>query len=285
VLFYKLRHGEEKLFSGFIQLSPKAVFLFMALSYVLTTFAQELYLHRSRSHRSITFHPVMCQLFRMWIWLNHFGVTAKTWVAVHRKHHAKSDTVEDPHSPVIHGVWTVLTKGVLLYRKAARDSELVKTYGVGIQEDWMDTHLYTKHRWRGPLFFLAAEIMLFGVTHGSLIWLFQISISPIWAAGFINGVFHHVGYRNNKTNDASRNFLPIGIIFCGAELHNNHHADPASAKLSMRWWEFDAGWLAIRTMSFFGLLKINRVSPMSANDESGRRSRAGSPMKPLEGGL
>ncbi|MGZ8341800.1 MAG: fatty acid desaturase [Telluria sp.] len=247
------------MFSGFIQLTPTAVIIFMATSYVLTTLAQELYLHRSRSHRAITFHPVICHMFRTWIWLTHFGVTHKTWVAVHRKHHSKSDTHEDPHSPVIHGLWAVLTKGVLMYRTAARDAELVATYGVGIKEDWMDTHLYTKHRWRGPLFFLAAELLLFGIPNGAMIWLFQISISPIWAAGFINGVFHTIGYRNTETKDQSRNFFPIGIIFCGAELHNNHHANPASAKLSMRWWEFDAGWLVIRTMSFFRLLKINRV--------------------------
>lgn len=228
----------------------------MVTSYVLTTFAQELYLHRSRSHRSIIFHPVLCHAFRTWIWLNHFGVTAKTWVAVHRKHHSKSDTTEDPHSPVIHGLWTVLSKGVLLYRKAARDAELIKTYGVGITEDWMDAHLYTKHRWRGPLVFLALEMLLFGVQNGGLLWLFQVSISPIWAAGFINGMFHSVGYRNANTKDQSRNFFPIGIIFCGAELHNNHHANPASAKLSVRWWEFDAGWLVIRTLSVLHLVEI-----------------------------
>lgn len=247
------------MFSGFIPLTPKAAVLVGATSYVLTIFAAELYLHRSQSHRSITFHPVMCQFFRMWIWLTNFGVTVKMWVAVHRKHHSKSDTAEDPHSPVIHGVWKVLAMGTLLYRKAARDSELVKMYGVGIKEDWMDTHVYTKHRFRGPLLFLTAEILLFGISHGFFIWLFQVTLMPIWAAGFINGVFHTVGYRNTKTKDGSRNFIPFGIIFCGAELHNNHHANPGSAKVSMRWWEFDSGWLAIRTMSFFRLLKINHV--------------------------
>jgi stearoyl-CoA desaturase (delta-9 desaturase) len=247
------------LFSGIIQLTPKAVVIIMVMSYVLTTFAAELYLHRSRSHRAITFHPAMCQFFRMWIWLTNFGVTAKTWVAVHRKHHSKSDTVEDPHSPVIHGLWTVLTKGTLLYRKAALDRDLVKAYGVGITEDWMDTNLYTKHRFRGALVFLAAEILLFGLPNGLIIWLFQVSFMPIWAAGFINGVFHCVGYRNTETKDDSRNFIPFGIFFCGAELHNNHHAKPASAKLSMRWWEIDSGWMVIRVMSFFRLLKINRV--------------------------
>lgn len=247
------------MFSGFIKLTPTAIVLIMATSYVLTTFSAELYLHRSRCHRAVTFHPLMCQFFRMWIFLTNFGVTVKMWVAVHRKHHAKSDTAEDPHSPVIHGIWKVLTRGTILYRKAARDAELVKAYGVGINEDWMDTHLYTMHRFRGALLFLAAEMLLFGIQDGLMIWLFQVTLLPVWAAGFINGMFHHVGYRNTETKDDSRNFFPIAIIFCGAELHNNHHANPASAKASVHWWEFDSGWLAIRTMAFLRLLKINRV--------------------------
>lgn len=247
------------MFSGIIQLSSTAMTVVLAASYLLTIFAAELYLHRSRSHRAVTFHPALCQLFRMWILLTNFGVTVKMWVAVHRKHHANSDTVDDPHSPVVHGLWKVLTRGTILYRKAARDSAVIKTYGVGIKEDWMDTHVYTKHRFRGALFFLAVEILLFGIPNGLLIWLFQVTLMPIWAAGFINGVFHCIGYRNTETKDDSRNFVPFGIVFCGAELHNNHHANPGSAKVSMRWWEIDAGWLALRTMSLFGLVKINRV--------------------------
>lgn len=247
------------MFSGFIQLTPKAILAIMGLSYVITTFAAELYLHRGRCHRAITFHPALCQFFRLWIFLTNFGVTAKMWVAVHRKHHSKSDTHEDPHSPVQHGLWKVLTRGTILYRKAARDAALIKAYGVGISEDWMDNNLYTKHRFRGALVFLAIEMMLFGPANGAMIWLFQVSLLPIWAAGFINGVFHCIGYRNTITKDHSRNFFPIGIIFCGAELHNNHHANPASAKASVHWWEFDGGWMAIRTMSMLGLVKINRV--------------------------
>jgi stearoyl-CoA desaturase (delta-9 desaturase) len=249
--------------------------LIMATSYVVTTFATELYLHRSRTHRAVTFHPVVCQLFRMWIWLTNFGVTTRGWVAVHRKHHAKSDTVEDPHSPVIHGLWTVLTKGTLLYRKAARDAELVKMYGVGIKEDWMDTHVYVKHRFRGALLFLIIEVLLFGMPNGFYIWLFQITLMPIWAAGFVNSIFHRVGYRNTNTRDDSRNFVPIGIIFCGGELHNNHHANPACAKLSVHWWEFDAGWLVIRTMAAFRLLKINHgPSQVVADPERAQQARA-----------
>lgn len=247
------------MFSGFIQLTPKGVVLGLAVSYVFSVIAAELYLHRSRSHRAITFHPALCQFFRMWIWLTNFGVTAKTWVAVHRKHHAKSDTVDDPHSPVIHGLWKLVTRGTILYRKAVRDAELVRTYGVGIDEDWMDRNLYTPHRFRGALLFLVLEIALFGMPNGLFLWIFQVLSMPILAAGFINGMFHCVGYRNVKTKDHSRNFVPIGIVFCGSELHNNHHASPGSAKQSMRWWEFDGGWMVIRVMSFFGLVKINRV--------------------------
>lgn len=247
------------MFSGLIELSSKGVMVAMAASWTMTVLASELYLHRSRAHRAITFHPALCQLFRMWIFLTTFGVTARAWVAVHRKHHAKCDTVEDPHSPVIHGIWTILTKGTLLYRKAVKDVELVKFYSTGITDDWMDTHLYTKHRFRGALVFLAVELALFGVANGLVIWLFQLSLLPLWASGFINGLFHYIGYRNIDTKDASRNFIPLGIIFGGAELHNNHHANPASAKTSLRWWEFDAGWLVIRSMSVVGLVKINRV--------------------------
>lgn len=247
------------MFSGFIQLPHQAFIAIIVTSYIFTIFAAELYLHRSRSHRAVTFHPALCQFFRAWIFLTNFGVTVRQWVAVHRKHHAKSDTVEDPHSPVIHGVWKVLTKGTLLYRVAARDSALIKTYGVGITDDWMDLNVYTPHRYRGALAFLMAEILLFGVFDGLMIWLFQVTLMPLWAAGFINGIFHCIGYRNADTKDASRNFVPWGILFAGAELHNNHHANPGSAKASVRWWEFDAGWMAIRIMSFFRLAKINRV--------------------------
>lgn len=245
--------------SGYFHLTTGALLTIMAASYAMTVCASELYLHRSRSHRAVTFHPAICQLFRMWIWLTTYGVTVKTWVAVHRKHHAKCDTAEDPHSPVIHGIWTILTRGTLLYRKAVRDQELVKAYGVGIAEDWMDRKLYTRYRFYGAFVFLALEIGLFGLSHGIMVWLFQVSLLPLWASGFINGLFHCIGYRNNNTKDASRNFFPIGFIFGGAELHNNHHANPASAKMSQRWWEFDAGWLVLRTLSFVGLTRINRV--------------------------
>jgi stearoyl-CoA desaturase (delta-9 desaturase) len=247
------------MFSGFIHLTPLASIVIMAASFQLTVAAVSLYLHRGRTHGAISFHPLMSQLFRMWIWLTTVGVTTRQWVAVHRKHHAKCDTIEDPHSPQIHGIWKLLTQGTLLYRKAARDTDLVKMYGLGIKEDWMDRNLYVRHRYLGAPFFLIVEMMLFGASTGTMVWLFQITALPFWASGFINGIAHYIGYRNIETRDASRNFLPLGIIFGGEELHNNHHARPGSAKLSIKWWEFDMGWLIIRILSFFRLVKINRV--------------------------
>jgi stearoyl-CoA desaturase (delta-9 desaturase) len=246
-------------FSGLIHLAPNTKFLIMTLSYVCSLVASELYLHRSRTHRAVIFHPALCRFFRMWLWLTNFGITTKTWIAVHRKHHSTSDTADDPHSPVVHGIWTVLMKGTILYRKAAQDVELVKAYGVGVEEDWMDRNVYTKHRFRGAPLFLIVETLLFGFPTAIVIWLLQVTVLPLWCAGFIAGIAHHIGYRNNQTKDASRNFCPIGVVFFGAELHNNHHARPGSAKLSMRWWEFDSGWLVIRILSFCRLLKINRV--------------------------
>jgi stearoyl-CoA desaturase (Delta-9 desaturase) len=245
--------------AGYVELSTGSVGAIMVASYAATVCASELYLHRARAHRAVTFHPAVCQLMRMWLWLTTYGVTVKTWVAVHRKHHAKCDTAEDPHSPLTHGLWTILTRGTLLYRKAVRDAELVKSYGVGVAEDWMDLHFYTRYRFYGALVLLALEVALFGLAHGALIWLFQVSLLPLWASGFINGLFHTVGYRNHATGDASRNFFPIGLLFGGAELHNNHHACPASAKMSQRWWEFDAGYLVLRTLSLLRLARINRL--------------------------
>lgn len=266
------------MFQGLIALDPLEVVLAMAVSYMLTVFASELYLHRSRSHRALTFHPLICHACRLWIWLTTYGVTAKTWVAVHRKHHAKCDTVDDPHSPVIHGLWTILSRGTLLYRRAARDQQLVNTYGVGIHDDWMDRHLYTRHRFRGALVMLALELLLFGVPDGLWIWLFQVSVLPFWASGFINGVFHVVGYRNYQTREHSRNFFPIGVIFGGAELHNNHHAYPASAKLSMKWWEFDAGFLVLRTLALLRLATIHHVDRPGAAGSAPRAARNARPV-------
>jgi len=246
------------LITGFFDMSTRTVLILMVASWCMTVASSELYFHRSRTHRSVTFHPILTHIFRFYVMMTAYGVTAKSWVAVHRKHHSKSDTVDDPHSPVIHGFWSILLKGTLYYRKSARDAELLRTYGVGIEEDWMDRNVYTKYRFRGLFVWLVAAVVLFGMK-GLYLWLWQISVAPIWAAGFINSVYHHIGYRNFETKDNSRNFLPIGIFLGGSEMHNNHHANPASAKMSVKWWEFDSGYAVMRLLSLVGLAKINRV--------------------------
>ncbi len=247
------------MYSGIIQLTPFATFLIIIVSMQLSVFAVSLYLHRGQTHGAISFHPLLSHFFRLWLWLTTLGVVTKQWVAVHRKHHAKCDTVDDPHSPQIHGIWKLLTQGTLLYRSAARNKELVTMYGLGVKEDWLDRKLYIKHVFAGAPLLLVIEMLLFGVSTGVMIWLFQIATVPFWASGFVNGLAHYIGYRNNTTRDASRNLFPLGLLFAGEELHNNHHARPGSAKLSMKWWEFDIGWLVIRVLAFVRLVKINRI--------------------------
>lgn len=246
------------MFSGLIHINFLQGLVIVLVSMQLTSAAVSLYLHRSMTHRAITFHPILTHFFRLWIWLTTVGVTTRQWVAVHRKHHAKCDTEEDPHSPRIHGLWALLTRGTLLYRKAARNEELVKKYGIGINEDWLDRNLYVIHRYKGAPLFLLIEMAVFGAGPGALVWLLQILALPFWASGFINGLAHTAGYRNHDTRDDSRNLFPLGLIFCGEELHNNHHARPGAAKLSEKWYEFDMGWAICRTLSFVKLCRINR---------------------------
>ena len=247
------------MYSGIIQLTPLAMFVLILASMQISFLAVSLYLHRGQTHGAISFHPLLSHFFRLWLWLTTAGLVTRQWVAVHRKHHAKCDTEDDPHSPQVHGIGKLLTQGTLLYRRAARDKDMVKMYGLGVKEDGLDRALYIKHPFLGAPLFLVVNIVLFGFSTGALVWLCQVITVPFWASGFVNGLAHYIGYRNNVTRDASRNLFPLGLFLCGEELHNNHHARPGSAKLSQKWWEFDMGWLAIRLFSLVGLVKINRV--------------------------
>lgn len=212
----------------------------------LTIIAVTLYLHRSQAHRAVTFHPAIEHFFRFWLWLT-TGMVTREWVAVHRKHHQSSDTESDPHSPQVYGIWAVLFKGVWLYKKSSRDPKVL-ALGVGTPNDWIERNLYSKHSTLGFTLLLALNTLLFGAW-GIIVWLVQILWIPIWAAGVINGLAHWWGYRNYETKDTSRNLLPWGIWIGGEELHNNHHKDGASAKLSHRWWEFDIGWFYISILT------------------------------------
>ena len=225
----------------------------------VTIAAVTIFLHRTQAHRGLDLHPIISHFFRMWLWLT-TGQVTKEWVSIHRKHHAKCDTVDDPHSPVIHGHWGVLRFGVDMYRREAKNLETLERYGYGTPDDWMERNVYSKYTWQGMGISLVVFFALFGFA-GLSMWAIQLAWIPITAAGIINGTGHHWGYRNYLTEDASTNIVPIGIIIGGEELHNNHHAFGASAKFAHRWYEFDIGWMYIRMMSAVGLAHVRKVAP------------------------
>jgi len=213
-----------------------------------------LYLHRSQAHKAVEFHPVVTHFMRFWLWLT-TGMVTKEWVAIHRKHHQKSDTVDDPHSPKIYGIWTVLFKGALLYVKAKQDTQMVDKLGIGTPSDWVERNVYSKYPSAGLVLLLIIDTLVFGWI-GLLVWGIQAIWIPFWAAGVINGLAHWVGYRNYEVKDTSRNLLPIAVWIGGEELHNNHHGDGTSAKFSKKWWEFDIGWFYIKVLELFNLAKL-----------------------------
>lgn len=235
-------------------------YVLAALAMVQFTFmAVTLYLHRDATHRSVDLHPAVRHVFRFWLWMSS-GILTREWVAVHRKHHATCETPEDPHSPVVYGLSMVLLEGAELYRAAARDPQLVETYGRGTPTDWMERHLYMRHRHLGIVLMVITDLVLFGVP-GIIIVAVQMSANPLFAAGIINGLGHYTGYRNFETPDAARNIVPWGLLIAGEELHNNHHAFPSSAKFSIRRWEIDIGWLYIRLLQAVGLANVIRIAP------------------------
>jgi len=225
----------------------------------LTIFAVTLYLHRSQAHRGVEFHPIVAHLFRFWAWLTTAMVT-KEWVAIHRKHHAKCETAEDPHSPQIYGINKVLFHGVVLYQQARQDRAMVEQYGANTPNDWLERRLYAAHPPLGPTIMLFINFALFGVI-GIAVWAIQMLWIPVFAAGVVNGLGHWWGYRNFETSDSSTNLTPWALFIGGEELHNNHHAYPSSSKFSLRKYEFDLGWFVIRILSALRLAKVTRVAP------------------------
>jgi stearoyl-CoA desaturase (delta-9 desaturase) len=219
-----------------------------------------IFLHRCQAHRALELHPVVSHFFRFWLWLT-TGMVTKEWAAIHRKHHAKCETAEDPHSPQVYGINRVLWLGVFLYVKESYNKETLERYGHGTPDDWMERNVYTRHAMAGILSMLAIDLLAFGLVPGALIWLTQIAWIPFWAAGVINGVGHFFGYRNYDVADASTNIVPWGILIGGEELHNNHHAFASSAKLSSKWYEFDLGWLYIRALEILGLATVKKLAP------------------------
>jgi stearoyl-CoA desaturase (Delta-9 desaturase) len=234
----------------------------------ITIAAVTIYLHRHSAHRALDLHPIPAHFFRFWLWLT-TGMLTKHWTAIHRKHHAKCETVEDPHSPQIFGIRKVLLQGAELYRKEGRNQETLDRYGYGTPDDWIERKLYSHDRW-GIGSMLVLNVVLLGPI-GLTIWAVQMAWIPLMAAGVINGIGHYWGYRNFQPEDASTNVFPWGILIGGEELHNNHHAYATSAKLSSRWYEFDIGWLYIRILETLGLAKVKKVAPKLMLDNSKTR--------------
>lgn len=214
--------------------------LYTLIATHMTIVCVTLYLHRGQAHKGIVFNKFLAHFMRFWLWLS-TGMITKEWVAVHRKHHRFVDQYNDPHSPKIFGIWRVLFAGAWLYADSCRDTKMLKQYGVGTPDDWIERNLYTRFPLHGVILLLIVNTLLFH-GWGIVIWLVQMAWIPFWAAGVINGIGHYWGYRNENTNDWSRNIVPWGIIVGGEELHNNHHLDPGSIKLSRRWWELDIGY-------------------------------------------
>jgi stearoyl-CoA desaturase (delta-9 desaturase) len=213
-----------------------------------------LYLHRSQAHRGVTFHPVVSHFMRAWLWLT-TGMVTRQWVAIHRRHHQKSDQAGDPHSPQVHGIWRVLFGGAFLYHKASKDRAMIDSLSHGTPDDWVERNIYSAHSRWGITIMLAINVVVFG-WWGLLIWGIQMIWIPLFAAGVINGLAHWWGYRNTETADTSTNLIPWAIWIGGEELHNNHHADGANPKFSSKWWEFDIGWMYICVLRAVGLARI-----------------------------
>ena len=247
-----LAHG----FSGF---SVWEVVLYTLVTTHITIAAVTIFLHRAQAHRALDLHAIPSHFFRLWLWLG-TGMETKAWVAIHRKHHAKCETPDDPHSPQTRGIKTVLLQGAELYRAEAKNGETRSKFGHGTPDDWLERNLYSRFGWQGVGLMLVINLVLFGAL-GAAVWAVQMLWIPLTAAGVINGIGHWWGYRNFEAADASRNVSPWGILIGGEELHNNHHTYPTSAKLSVKPHEFDIGWLYIRLMEMAGLAKVRKTAP------------------------
>ncbi|GAB3382091.1 DesA family fatty acid desaturase [Lysobacter fragariae] len=244
---------------GLLQAGIGTLAIYFLVATQLTIFSVTLYLHRSQAHRGVDFHPVVAHFFRFWTWLSTAMVT-KEWAAIHRKHHAKCETEEDPHSPQVKGIGNVFWHGVELYKEARDDRASIEQYGKGCPEDWIERHLYTPHATMGPTLYLIISFALFGFA-GVALWALQMAWIPFWAAGVVNGIGHWWGYRNFESADTSTNLSPWGVWIGGEELHNNHHAFPSSAKFALRKWEVDIGWVVIKAFEAVGLAKVLRIAP------------------------
>ena len=253
------RFFEVYIVHGFLKLSFLGLIIATVILTQITIACVTIYLHRCKSHRALTLHPIVSHFFRFWLWLTTGMVTAH-WVAIHRKHHANTDVKGDPHSPVVLGLKEVFWRGAELYRKASKDTAMIEKYAHDCPTDWVERNLYSKYSALGITIMAFLDLFFFGIP-GITIWAIQMIWIPLWAAGFINGIGHYFGYRNFECKEAATNIIPWGFWIGGEELHNNHHAYASSAKFSVRPWEFDLGWFYIKCLAMVGLAKVKKLPP------------------------
>jgi stearoyl-CoA desaturase (delta-9 desaturase) len=256
--------------NGYLDWSWWQILLITLLLTHITIASVTIFLHRCQAHRALELHAIPSHFFRFWLWLT-TGMVTKEWAAIHRKHHAKCETVDDPHSPQVLGINTVLLRGAELYRAEAKNKETIEKFGHGTPDDWIEKNLYSKYQWQGVALMLIIDVILFGAL-GATVWAVQMLWIPITAAGIINGMGHYWGYRNYDCEDASTNLIPWGILIGGEELHNNHHTYATSAKLSNKWYELDIGWVYIRGLEMVGLAKVKKLPPKPVLAEIGQAS-------------
>ncbi len=244
---------------GLLHFSWWQIVLVTLLATHVTIISVTIYLHRCQAHRALDLHPAVSHFFRLWLWMS-TGMLTGQWAAIHRKHHAKCETEEDPHSPQTRGIWKVLLEGAELYRAEAKNEETLRKFSHGTPNDWIERNVYSKYTILGVSMMMVIDVALFGIV-GLSVWAVQMIWIPFWAAGVVNGLAHFWGYRNFNSADASTNLIPWGIVIGGEEMHNNHHTFATSAKFSNKWYEFDIGWMYIRILSAFKLAKVKKVAP------------------------
>lgn len=256
--------SDLSLLNGLVDLPWWGYLVYALVVTHITIAAVTIFLHRAQAHRGLDLHPLPSHFFRFWLWLT-TGMVTKEWVAIHRKHHAKCETAEDPHSPMVYGINRVLWKGAELYRDESRNQETLDKYSHGVPDDWIENNVYAKYVWQGVGLMLVINLVMFGPI-GATIWAVQMMWIPFHAAGVINGLGHYWGYRHFTVTDTSTNLTPIAFWIGGEELHNNHHAYPTSARFSMKWYEFDIGWLYIRALEVLRLANVKKVAPQARFD-------------------
>jgi stearoyl-CoA desaturase (delta-9 desaturase) len=247
---------------GLVDLNGWEIVLFTLAVTHVTMISVTIFLHRHQAHRALDLHPIAAHFFRFWLWLT-TGQVTKEWASIHRKHHAKCEQPDDPHSPHVYGIKTVLLQGYELYRKEAANKETMARFGHGTPNDWIERKLYSRFSVVGIVIMLLIDLALFGAA-GLAVWAVQMMWTPVMAAGIINGAAHYWGYRNFEAPDASTNISPWGILIAGEELHNNHHTYPTSAKLSVKRYEFDIGWMYISLLQRLKLATVKKTPPRLA---------------------